>query len=290
MPARGVSVPSWALFLVPLALSACLPSPTQTQQYELHGQILAVRPEADEVLIKHEDIDKFMPGMTMPFKVRDGRLLEGKTPGDLIRARLVVGPEEAWLASIERTGHAPLESSAAMPAASFAVPVGVGDVPPATTLTDQDGHSFSLDDWRGSAVVVTFIYVRCPLPQFCPMMDRRFVELQKLIHSDRQLADRSRLLSVSFDPDHDSPASLRAHAAGLAADPQLWRFATAERDVIDRFAAAFGVSVIRDADRSITHNLRTAVIGPDGRIVAAYSGGDWTTTQITDDLRNSLAR
>lgn len=192
---------------------------SQTRQYELRGQILALR--AAEVLIKHEDIDQFMPGMTMPFKVRDGRLLEGR---------------------------------------------------------------------RGSAVVVTFIYVRCPLPQFCPRMDRRFVELQKLIRSDWQLADRSRLLSVSFDPDHDSPASLRAHAARLVADPQLWRFATADREVIDRFAVAFGVNVIREADRNITHNLQTAVIGPDRRLVAAYSGGDWTTTQITDDLRNSLAR
>ena len=258
------------------------------RQYELRGQILAIRPEANEVLIKHGDIQNFMPGMTMPFKVRDGRLLQGTAPGDLVTAQLVVATNEAWIAAIEKTGSAPLETVAAMPPAAFVTPLAPGDLVPDASLTDQDGRAVSLKDWRTSAVVVTFIYLRCPLPQFCPLMDRRFADVQQRIRADGAIASRARLLSVSFDPDADTPALLKAHALKVGADQSRWTFATAPRVTIDRFAASFGVNVIREADRTITHNLRTAVIDPDGKVVAVYNGSDWTVDQIVSDLKRAL--
>ena len=279
--------------LVPALLAVCCttffacggPPP---RQYELRGQILAIRPEANEVLIKHGDIQNFMPGMTMPFKVRDGRLIQGAAPGDLVTAQLMVGSNEAWIADIQKTGSAPLETTAAIPPAAFAAPLAVGDQVPDTSLTDQDGRTVSLKDWRSHAVVVTFIYLRCPLPQFCPLMDRRFVGVQERIRADAAIASRARLLSVSFDPDADTPAELKAHAVKIGADQSRWTFATAPRDTIDRFAATFGVNVIREADRTITHNLRTAVIGPDGTVVAVYNGSEWTVDQVVSDLTHAL--
>ena len=259
-----------------------------TRQYEVRGQILAIRPDANEVLIKHGDIQNFMPGMTMAFKVRDGRLLQGKAAGDLVTAQLMVGENEAWIADIQKTGTAPIDAPATLPPAAFVTPLAPGDLVPDTTLTDQDGHAVSLKDWRENAVAITFIYLRCPLPQFCPLMDRRFVEVQRAVQMDPAIAPRVRLLSVSFDPDADTPAALKAHARKLGANPARWRFATAPRDTVDRFAATFGVNVIREADRTITHNLRTAVIGPDGKVVAVYSGGEWTADQIVSDLRRAL--
>ncbi len=231
-----------------------------------------------------------MPGMTMPFKVRDASLLSGKAAGDLVTAQLVVGSSEAWLATLEKTGAAPLDTVASVPPAAFVVPLKPGDMAPDATFIDHTSESLSLTGWRGQAVAVTFIYVRCPLPQFCPMIDRRFAELQRAVRADSQLAGRVRLLSVSFDPDQDTPAALAAHAKKLEADSSVWRFATAPRDVVDRFAAQFGVNVIREPDRTITHNLRTAIIAPDGRVAAMYDGGDWTTAQALNDLRGSLAR
>jgi protein SCO1 len=259
------------------------------RQYELRGQILAIRPEAQEVLIKHGDIQNFMPGMTMPFKVRDARLLDGKIPGDLVTAQLMVAPTEAWIAAIEKTGETPLDAPATMPAAAFVTPLSPGDAVPDTTLQDQDGRALSLTGWRGQAVAITFIYLRCPLPNFCPLMDRRFAEVQKALQLTPDLARRVKLLSVSFDPDRDTPAALKAHAAALAADQAQWRFATAPVETIDRFAATFGVNVIREADTTITHNLRTAVIGPDGRVVAVYNGSDWTAEQVVRDLTRALS-
>ena len=259
-----------------------------TRQYELRGQILAIRPESGEVLIKHGDIQGFMPGMTMPFKVREPALLSGKAPGDLVTAQLVVAPESAWLSALEKTGSAPLEDTAAIPPAAFVTPLASGDTAPDAPLTDQNGQSIAMAQFRGRALVVTFIYTRCPLPQFCPMMDRRFAEVQQAIQAEPRLAAGAGLLSVSFDPDHDGPGVLKAHAAKLGANPAIWTFATAPKDVVDRFAAAFGVNVIREADRTITHNLRTAVFGPDGRATTIYNGGDWTAEQVVAELRRLL--
>ena len=181
-------------------------------------QILAVRPESREVLIKHGDIKNFMPGMTMPFKVRDEALLKGMAPGDLVSAQLMVAANEAWLATLEKTGTAPLEGPpAVIPAASFVTPLQPGDVVSDATLTDQDGQPVSLPP-RHSASVITFIYLRCPLPEFCPLMDRRFVELQAAIQSNPRFAG-TRLLSVSFDPDQDTSAALTTHAGRWAPIP-----------------------------------------------------------------------
>jgi protein SCO1/2 len=278
------------IFVAGLLLQGCTAAPPTARQYELEGQILALRRENNEVLIKHGDIKGFMPGMTMPFKVRDQALLEGKAEGDLVKATLMVGESDAWLATLEKTGTAPLTDAATMPAASFIAPLKPGDMVPDTALTDHLGEAVTLPAWRGSAVAVTFIYVRCPLPQFCPLLDRRFAEIQRAIAADPALAQRARLLSVSFDPDADTTERLKVHADRLKADPAIWRFATAPRDVVDRFAATFGVNVIRERDQTITHNMRTTVIGPDGRVVRVFEGSDWTPAQAVDEMRRSLSQ
>ena len=139
-----------------------------------------------------------------------------------------------------------------------------GDTVPDTPLIDQDGQPMTLKDFRGSALAVSFIYTRCPLPQFCPLIDRRYGEVQKLAANDAALAGRIKLLSISFDPAFDRAEVLRAHAVKVGADPKVWRFATADESTVDRLAAEFGINVIREKDGTITHNLRTAVIDPAG--------------------------
>lgn len=277
-------------FVALLAQGCAAPEPAP-RQYEVEGQILAVRPEQNEVLIKHGDIKGFMPAMTMPFKVRHSQLLEGKQPGDLVKATLTVNAAEGWLETLDKTGSAPLEASAAVPPAAFVVPVKPGDEAPDTPLTNQDGQPITipaLSEGR-HPVAVTFIYIRCPLPQFCPLLDRRFAEVQRGVQADPALRGRARLLSVSFDPDADTPERLKAHAARLSADPAIWQFATASREVVDRFAAAFGVNVIRERDGTITHNMRTVVVGADGRVVSVHEGSDWTAADILGEMRRSLA-
>jgi protein SCO1/2 len=265
--------------------------PPEARSYELQGQILAIDATAQEVLVKHEDIPGFMPAMTMPYAVKDAAVLQGRAAGDLIKATLRVSPDGgAWLAAITKTGTAPLpeDAATAIPVAANIHILQSGDDAPETPLAGADGKPVSLKDWRGSAVAVTFIYTRCPLAQYCPLLDRRFAELQQTVANDPNLRGRIRLLSVSFDPDHDSNAVLQAHAKKQGADPGVWAFATAPDAVVDRFAVAFGVNVIREKDGTITHNLRTAVIDPSGRVVAIHSDNTWTVAELAGELKRAL--
>ena len=272
-----------------LAAVSCSRAP-EAPTYQLVGQVLAVRPETSEILVRHEDIKGFMPAMTMPYRVKDAALLKDRAAGDLITATLTVEPELAWLSAITKTGTAPLPEDAPtkIPAAAGVQLLKPGDVVPATPLVDQEDKPLALPDWRGSAMVITFIYTRCPLPQFCPLMDRRFAEIQAMAAADPALNGKVRLLSISFDPATDRAAVLRAHATKAGADPAVWRFATAEESVVDRLAATFGVNVIREKDGTITHNLRTAVVDANGRIVSVHDSNAWSAASIVDELKTAV--
>lgn len=270
-----------------LGLAAC--SRPADREYQLTGQVLAIDPARQEVTIKHEDIPQFMPGMTMAFKVKDGRLLDGRAPGDLVKATLVVGESEAHLRTLEGIGHAPVAASAPRPGADL---LRDGEMVADTTLVDETGTARHLADWKGRAIALTFIYTRCPVPDFCPLMDRHFKAVQDLVRADPALTGNVQLLSISFDPDYDTPAILSQHASHLQADPAVWRFLTGTRADVEKFASQFGISVMREGADSadIVHNLRTAVIDPHGRLVTVLRGGEWTPAQLLSALRSARER
>jgi protein SCO1/2 len=283
----------WRLVIVGLAIAGagCQRDPA-SRTYQLKGQVLAVKTESREILVQHEDIPGFMPAMTMPYTVKDPALIKDRVAGDLITATLNVEPNLAHLTAITKTGSAPIPEDArtTIPAAAGIELLRPGDEVPDATLIDQDGKPIALKTFAGMATAITFIYTRCPLPQFCPLMDRRFAEAQGLAATDPALAGNVRLLSVSFDPKFDRPAVLRRHAATLKADPTVWTFATAEEAVVDRFAARFGVNVIREQNDTITHNLRTAVIDGSGRVTAILDSNAWTAADLARELKAALAR
>lgn len=282
----------WRLVIVSLLIEggACSRDPT-ARTYQLKGQVLAVKTESNEILVKHDDIPGFMPAMTMAYAVKDAALIKDRAAGDLITATLVVEPSLAHLSAITRTGSAPLPEDArtTIPAASGIDILRAGDLAPDTALINQDGRPITLKDFAGTATAITFVYTRCPLPQYCPLMDRRFAEVQALVAQEPALAGKVRLLSVSFDPTFDRAAVLRQHAASLKADPTVWTFATAEESVVDRFAARFGVNVIREKDGTITHSLRTAVIDPSGRVNALLDSNAWTADDLVRELKAAVA-
>jgi protein SCO1 len=271
----------WVPLMAVLVFAGCGRTETPAREYQLQGQILAVRPARSEVVIKHEDIKGFMPGMTMPFTVKDGALLQGKEPGDLVTATLVVGEVQAHLSSLVKTGHAALETPAPPPS-DIRQP---GDQLSDATLVDQNGASKPLSAFRGHRVALTFIYTRCPLPEFCPLMDRNFGAVQKTLSSTPALAD-VRLVTVTIDPAFDTPAVLKAYAARRGADPRIWSFLTGDPADVSRFGSQLGVYVEHNPQSAIdiTHNLRTAVIDPDGRLVKVHTGNSWTPSELVADL------
>jgi len=201
----------------------------------------------------------------------------------------------AYLTNIKKVGQAPLEkppAEAPAPSASSGFELlKPGDAVPDARFVDQNGKTRSFGGFKGSPVVMTFIYTKCPLPTFCPLMDRHFAAMQKPLAADPALG-KVHLVTVSFDPVTDTPPVLKAHAKTLNADLTRWTFLTGDRDDIDKFAARFGVSVgraLNDA-RDITHNLRTAIVSADGTLLKVYTGNDWSPEQVLADLKNLTAR
>jgi protein SCO1 len=278
------SAAAWTVCAAALALAAC-GSGSKAQEYELQGQVLLVDQARREITIKHGDIPRFMPGMTMAFKVKDDALLRGRMPGELVKATLVVEESDAHLRTIERTGMAPIPEGTPPPARLdvLAPRSPVADA----TFVDETGAARRLSDWRGKAVAVTFMYTRCPIPNFCPLMDRYFASVQEQVRRDPALAPHVQLLSVTFDPQHDTPAVLARHAQTLGADATLWRFLTGDAAAIEQFASQFGVSIAREASPEIVHNLRTAVIDPQGRLSIVLNGSEWTPADLVAELRSA---
>jgi len=272
-----------AIITITAVAAACRQAPPP-KRYELVGQILSIKEERREVTIKHEDIQGFMPGMTMPFKVEEPALLVGRKPGDLIKATLVVGEVEAYLESLNVTGHADIDPASAPtdlpPVLEPGKPVSDAE------LLDQSGRPRPLSSFKGHRVALTFVYTRCPLPEFCPMMERNFAAVQQLVKETPALAD-VQLVAVTMDPENDTPDVLRAHAQGLGADPRVWSFLTSDPETVRTFAEQFGVHYESDAQNTwqLIHNLRTAVIAPDGTLVKIESGNAWTPANLVADLQ-----
>ena len=275
---------AWPLVLL-LASAAC---GSNDREYTLQGQILSIEPDHMQANIKHEEIKGFMAAMTMPYKVRDAKELAALKPGDLINSTLVVVSNDAYLKDVKKVGEAPLAASASpAPAASSGFELlKPGEPVPDVPMLDQDGRKTSISSFKGQTVVLTFIYTQCPLPTFCPLMDRHFVTIQERLKADPALA-KVHLATVSFDPVTDTPPVLKKHAQQLGADLRRWTFLTGDRDDIDKFASRFGVTISRDMSdpKNIAHNLRTAIIDPDGKLKKTYTGNEWTPDQILADLK-----
>jgi len=278
------------------AISCSRPAPTQAppaskaKRYAISGQVLVVNAAKQSLSIKHGDIVGYMPAMTMTFQVARADLMQGREPGELIAGTLEVDDTAGRIVEITRTGTAPMPDRAS-PTSMAASVLDEGDTAPDAALIDQDNRRRSFAEWRGTPTLVTFIYTRCPLPNFCPLMDRNFVAIQKQGAADPALKGQFKLVSISFDPDYDTPAVLKKHATSLGADPAGWSFLTADKVTIDRFAAKFGVGVVREgnAPGDTTHNLRTALIGADGKIRKIYGGSDWSVATVLADLRAATA-
>ena len=277
-----------ALLIIGLLAAACREA-EPPKRYALQGQILAVDEARAQLTIKHADIPNLMPGMTMSFPVASPELMQGRTAGELITGVLEMDAHGGRLVEIVHVGSAPLPENANEAGMASGV-LDVGDEIPDAALIDQANQRRSLSEWRGTPTVLTFTYTRCPLPNFCPLMDQNLATLQRRLADDTSLRGRVKLVTMTFDPAHDTTEVLAAHAERLGADPAIWTFLTGDPVTVERLAGRFGIAVLRDPQDAsqITHNLRTFVIGPDGRVVETYSGSGWTPEQVLSDLRELI--
>ena len=242
--------------------------------------------DARLVQVAHDDIPGYMPGMTMAFGLGP-KESAAPAPGDRIQFTLCVGPDAAWMEGVRVTGRSVPSAETARPRATVDR-LRRGDLLPAVTLVDEHGRTLRTADLRGHATVLTFIFTRCPVPEFCPLVSRRFTQLQAALAAEGSAARETRLLSVTLDPAFDTPEVLAAYGAAVGASPDRWRFATGEPGAVMRVARAFSVYVEKNG-ALLDHTLATALVDRDGRIVEIWRGNGWKLDEVTAALRAAAA-
>lgn len=259
--------------------------------YKLRGKVVAANPSTGEVTIDHEAIPGFMEAMTMPYKLKDPSIMSELHPGDVITADLLVSQDadaDVFLDNIVIVAQGKPDYR---PTSIYHVPAP-GDAVPDFSLRNQDGRTIRLKEFRGKAVLITFIYTRCPLPNFCPLVTHNFAVIEKQLEAQPAVLAKTALLSVSFDPDHDTPARLRAYGADYIGSDRPgafahWNFAVPNKKDLGTIARYFDVGITTGADGSMTHTLSTTLIGRDGKVLQFYPGNDWTPNQVLADVKHA---
>lgn len=281
------------LFCVCILLAfstACNRGPSQSaangvKHYVLKGKIISIDKQAGTANINNDPIAGFMDTMVMPYTIKPADVLNQLQPGDSITADVVVEPDKYWLENVKVTAHSPATDT--KPAANLHIPAP-GDEVPDFKLINQNGKPISLHQYRGQTVLLTLIYTRCPFPDFCPRVSHEFSVIDSKIRADPALYGRTHLLSISFDPAHDTPKVLRTYGFSCAGskDPALfthWEFAAIPQTELPEFANYFALTYNEEGGL-ITHSLSTAIIAPDGKISKWYHGADWQASDLLQDL------
>lgn len=262
------------------------------KRYPLKGKVISVDKVKQKATIDHEKIPDFMEAMTMSFPIYDNDVLGTLNKGDEIKAELIDnGDGDYWLENIVISA-APTANQPAPPInENF---VQIDKEVPDFKFTNQDGKAFSLKDYRGKALAITFIYSRCPLPEYCILMSRRFSDLAIQLQNSAELKDKVRLLSISFDPATDTPETLKKYGIAYIKNPDydfsVWQLATAPDKEIHEIANFFGLRYEVDQNNKMlfNHALLTFAISPDGKVKKVLPGGDWTNEELLRALETTL--
>ena len=263
----------------------------QTNQ-EIHpakGIVIAVTPAEKKVTIKHDTIPGYMQGMTMPFDVKDTNELTGLAPGDVVTFRIVVQGNEGWIDQLHSTG---IKSNTPPTTAPFRAvePLSEGDLFPEYHLTNQLGEAFSTAQFKGQALAITFLFTRCPYPSYCPLMANNFTDAQKTLLATPNAPTNWHLLTVSFDPEFDTPQILKRYAENHDADPAHSTYATGGLMEITALGEQFGLAFWKEQAGIINHNLRTIVIDASGRVQKIFIGNEWKPEELVTELVKAAKR
>ena len=277
-----------------LALLVGLDAGAADKEYVVRGMVVSVNPSARTLVVSHERITGLMDAMTMPFEVRQISDLRDIVPGAVVEFTLVVGDSTSHAERIVVRRYQTVEQDPST-ARRLAVmkkmaglttpPVAIGKTVPNFTLIDQQRQNVALADFSRRVVVVNFVYTRCALPQFCLRMSNNFGALQKRF--TRELSRDLVLLTITFDPERDTPEALASYAARWQANHAGWRFLTGSTTEIRRVCAMFGQEAFPD-EGLMNHSLHTVVIGRNGVLVANIEGNQFTPEQLGDLVAATL--
>jgi len=266
----------------------------EVKTFPIRGKIVSVDAAKGSVLLSHEAVPGFMDAMTMAYKLKDPTVASELHPGDRITAKLLVRKvgedyEDAMLDEIVVTAQARPDYK---PTMNYHVPTA-GDPVPDFKLVNQDGKTIHLGQFKGRVVLLTFIYTRCPLADFCPRMNKNFAQIDQALAADKKLYGETHLLSISFDPKFDTPVILKSYGGiytgGAAATFAHWDFAAPPESDLPALEQFFDVGVTPGEAGTLTHSLSTAVIGKDGKVRAWYPTNEWTPEEVLAAMKSAAA-
>jgi len=262
--------------------------PSDAKNYQLKGIVVSSDATKGVVEVDSQAIPGLMGAMIMPYKLAQPGVASELHPGDHITARLRVADSGSVIDQIDVTAQAKPDYK---PSKTYNVPAN-GEAVPDFKFLNQSGKTIAVDQFHGKALLVTFIYTRCPLPDYCIRMSRNFATIQKQLAADPQLYDKTHLLSISFDPAYDTPQVLHSYGTAYAGNTAFshWDFAApppAELDAVEQF---FDVGVSSGSNNTLTHSLSTAVITPEGKIFRWYPNNDWSPSAVVDDVKQAIAQ
>lgn len=264
----------------------------EVKRFPLKGKVISVDKANKKAKVDHEAIADYMPAMEMDFPIREDWVWGELVPGSEIRAELVVdnsAKEPYWLEKIGIIASAKPGQPVPEVDERFAQ---IGKDVPDFQLTDQDGKRISIDDYRGKALAITFIYAQCPLPDYCIKMSTNFSDAALRIMGEPEARDRFRLLSISFDPGRDTPERLKSYGLGYLGkdakpDFTVWQLAVGTDKEVRAIADFFGLryEVDENDKAQFNHSLRTAVISPAGKVTKIFAGNEWTVNDLIRELK-----
>jgi len=284
--------------VITLLLLFVIAGPAGAQEYPVTGMIVSVNAASRTFTASIQTIPGYMQAMTMPFEVRQAAELDGLSAGVVVTFTLVVErttshAERIRVVHYQNTEQDPfsasrlkllsdLASASATPASKA---LEVGQPVPDFTLIDQKRRKVSLSQWRGKVVVANFVYTTCALPNFCLRLANNLAVLQKRF--SKELGRDLVLLTVSFDPVHDTPEVMANYASQWDANPDTWRFLTGPPADVERACRLFGVHAFSN-EGLLDHSLHTVIINREGVLVANIEGNQFTAAQLGDLVETAL--
>ncbi len=276
------------LLLVSLIVGCIKKQENQTTEittFPLKGEVVRIMPDEHRIMIAHGEIPNYMKAMTMPFKVKDTTFLTMVHPGDSVLATLAVSRTESWLATISVMGKGRLPKVLTGNEILFKQMFKEGVPIPDVEFRNQDNKKIHLAVFKGSVLALTFIYTRCPLPDFCIRMSNNFAKIQRALKKDATLDGTWHLFSITFDPDFDKPKVLKEYGKTYDADFTDWDFLVSDKKSLQEIADGFDLTYEPDQGGLIAHTLRTVLIDKKGNLVAILKGNDWTPDEVANRIR-----
>jgi protein SCO1 len=269
---------------------------TNGRFYIVYGVVKKLPPAENSVTIQHEEIPNYMAAMTMPFKVKDRKELDRLRISDSVVFRLWVTEEESWIDQVQKveipkTAAPPVSAPPereAFRVARDVEPLSVGDKMTDYRFTNELGQAISLSDFRGQALAFTFIYTRCPLPDFCPRMSKNFLEVYRQLARLPNAPTNWHLLTISFDPHFDTPAVLQSYAQAYQYHPDRWNFVTGAMIDIDAITDQFNLTIAKEGNQW-DHKIRTVVVDTTGRIQQIIIGNTWIPETLVAEIIKAAA-